>query len=116
MKNLIIITGSILFIYILLTSYALPPKAEAEEHTEQASITELSESVSIPEPSVTAPVYVLKEYEGKVAAFNIEQSKPVYISDTNVSELPQADRNLLKKGITTTDQKELKRLIEDYCS
>ncbi len=114
MKNLLLITGSILLLCILITSFYAPPVPEAAEQSEpQAEIRELSEQE---QPSSSAKHYYLAEYDKKIAAFEQGQEKPIYISDVYVSTLPKADIALMKKGIPADSEKELKRLIEDYCS
>ncbi len=60
--------------------------------------------------------YTLKEYNKRLAVYEDGKSEPIYISGVFVSELPKADRDLIKNGIPAHSEKELRRLLEDYCS
>lgn len=117
MKNLLLVTGSILMICLIITSSYSGKKPEAAG--DKAKIQEISSVVQ--ERSTEAvpsdkKKYRLSEYEKRIAAFENGSEKPFYISDVYVSTLPPADRELLKKGIEAEDEKALKRLIQDYCS
>lgn len=70
-------------------------------------------SSNVPEEKV---VYIVKEYNGKVAVFEKGKEKPFKITEVNTSDLPQADREILKSGIETDSQKKLTTILEDYCS
>lgn len=117
MKHLLIITGSILLICIIITSIYSPqnPEAVSEEKQPLQESSVVSE-VSTQKEQSAVKNYKVAEYEKKVAVFENGKSEPIYISDVYVSNLPPADRELLKKGIYAEDEKALKRLIEDYCS
>lgn len=58
--------------------------------------------------------YVLKEYNGKLAVFEMDSENPVEVFSVFVNTLPQVDRDLLKNGIIASTKAELLRLIEDY--
>ena len=60
--------------------------------------------------------YVIKEYNGKVAVFESGSQKPFRATCTDVSDLPIADREILKSGIRVNNQDELNSVLEDYCS
>ncbi len=118
MKNLLIVTGSILMVCLMITSAysSRKPEAASEKKAEiqEMSVQEVSrDTVSEPEPEKK---YLLSEYEKKIAVFETGKEKPIYVSEVYVSTLPPADRELLKKGISAEDEKSLKRLIQDYCS
>ncbi len=116
MKTLIAVTGSILFICILITSAVLPSSSGAEIQKDTPVPSEMSAEVQqSSEPSVVTE-YTMKEYDNRIAVFENGNEEPIYISNTCVSDLPQADITQLRKGITVSDEKQLKRLIEDYCS
>lgn len=75
------------------------------------------------EPSISAPssveesdIYIIKEYNGKIAVYNENMDKPVKTTDSSVDALPEVDKALLKKGIRVEDKTELRKLLEDYCS
>ena len=112
MKNLLAITGIILFICIIITSSYRSDNANAapEQPILESQISQASNSEK------SAAGYFLSVYEKKVAAFEAGNDIPFYISDVYVNTLPAADIKSLKKGIHVDDKKALKRLIEDYCS
>ncbi len=128
MKNLIIITGSILFICLFITSVILPSAANADAQNIsdapdisssaplETSKEKPSENSKAYESNTQNITFILKDYNNFISVFQSGKEKPIYISDTCVSDLPQADIDRLKKGIAVSDKKELKRLIEDYCS
>lgn len=118
MKNLLMITGSILFICIIITSMFSNSKTGAAVQEEPKAAVSQSAEESSRKTSVKEEKtgYTLKEYEKKIAAFENAKSEPIYISDVYVNDLPKTDRELLKEGIYAEDKKALKRLIEDYCS
>lgn len=60
--------------------------------------------------------YTVKEYDGKIAVYKNEETKPYVVYDAYVSLLPQQDIELLKKGIVTDNKEYLQSIIEDYTS
>ena len=60
--------------------------------------------------------FTVKEYDGKIAVYKNEETKPYIVYDAYVSLLPQQDIELLKKGIVTDDKEYLQSVIEDYTS
>ena len=60
--------------------------------------------------------YTVREYDGKIAVYKNDETKPYIIYDAYVSLLPQQDIDLLKKGIVTDDKEYLQSIIEDYTS
>lgn len=67
------------------------------------------------EPS-SAEGFVVKELDGRIAVFRKGQDAPLEITDTAISSLPDFDKQQLKIGVYAANERELKRLIEDYCS
>ena len=62
------------------------------------------------------PAYVLKDYYGKIAVFEVNKDQPDIVFDVYVSTLPEFDQHALQTGVFAQDIKELNRLIEDYTS
>lgn len=60
--------------------------------------------------------YIVKTYNGKLAVFEPDKEMPFKITDLDVNILPQSDRRLLENGIGAVDNKELNRILEDFCS
>ncbi len=73
-----------------------------------------SRTVSTTLPAVYNYKYVVSEYDGHVAVFVPGQQMPSYITDTPVSALPFADREMLARGIEVKTEAELSSLLEDY--
>lgn len=61
-------------------------------------------------------LYELKEYEGNIAIFKSNEKSPYKITSILIKELPEKDREILKKGIKVSSENELNTLLEDYCS
>ncbi len=100
MKKLLLITGAILIAYLILITVAAPP----------AATPWVSAEVRQSEPEG----YLVTEYEGRVAVY---RDGVLYrTTDTLLSSLPKADVRRLREGIKVNSEKELKRLLEDYCS
>ena len=60
------------------------------------------------------PLWLVMEYDGKVAVFSPGSVTPVQILDTPVAVLPEADRQMLSEGIRAWSDEELQTLLEDY--
>ncbi|MCQ4022007.1 MULTISPECIES: hypothetical protein [unclassified Ruminococcus] len=67
------------------------------------------------EPS-KACEYIVKEFYGRVAVFENGKETPLDITDTAIDSLPDFDKQQLKIGVYAANERELKRLLEDYCS
>ncbi|HHZ05337.1 MAG TPA: hypothetical protein GX401_00900 [Clostridiales bacterium] len=61
-------------------------------------------------------VYIVKDYNGKVAVFREGETTPVSTTEKSVLDLPQRDREDLTAGVEVTGEEKLRKLIEDYCS
>lgn len=66
--------------------------------------------------SVMQNYYIVREYNGKLAVFKNSDKYPTTIYDVFVFTFPEADKELLKKGIKVTSEHDLRKLIEDYTS
>ena len=109
MKRTIIIAGSIALAYIMLTSrYASYGSGAGAVHEDTAAVSFADKEQD--------SLYIMKEYDKRIAVFERGRSEPVYVSGVLVRDLPKADRELLSDGIRADSKKELDRLIEDYCS
>ena len=58
--------------------------------------------------------YILREYNGVIACFEENTSKPFLITEVIVRYLPPKDRSMLKSGITVVGSRALSRALEDY--
>lgn len=102
MKKLIVITGIILIGYLLLiTVVSQPAQAPAAASAQAERLT-------------AEKAYKIADYEGRVAVFH---NGDLYLkTQTMLSSLPKSDRNRIEKGIEFDSLKELKTLLQDYCS
>ena len=67
--------------------------------------------------STSAPMYTLKDYNGKLAIFPANNAIPSEILDTYTESLPELDRQTMKNGgIHIYSESQLIQLIEDYTS
>ena len=66
--------------------------------------------------SFQTAAYIVKEQNGYVAVFSSNPSQLLEITDIAVKNLPAADRNLLRTGITASSRNELLMLMEDLNS
>jgi len=101
MKKLLLIAGSLMIGYVMMTSY---PGSKADIRPASAQAVH----------SVQQTLYIVKEENDRIV---VTMNDAVYLrTDTQVSSLPKNDRQKLKEGITVFSEQELKELIEDYCS
>lgn len=112
MKKLIIITGIVIY-----SLFAVAMVAESGK-TGKPAVRILNETISFETvcESVNVYPYELKASEGRIAVFDNKSGKIIRKTDTLVSILPEGDREMLKNGIKVRSEKELKRLLEDFCS
>lgn len=109
MKNIIIVTGAILISSVIITSYLTPGTfgAASDENT-----------VSSPSGSSLSgePGYIISSFSGRVALYRKRDGSVLFSTDTLVSDLPDADRDALRKGIDAADMKEADRIIRELSS
>lgn len=60
--------------------------------------------------------FLLGIYEGKIALWQDNKEDPVQVFPYQASMLPEADQQMLRRGIHVDSIRELYRLIEDYFS
>lgn len=102
MKKLLAITGAVLIAYVILTSVI----------TQDASAPAAVSAHSAEEPTESG--YTVTVYDGRVAVY--QGDTLLRLTDTPVDSLPKADRVRLYDGITVNSDKELKTILEDFCS
>ena len=61
-------------------------------------------------------IYIIGEQNGKLAIFLDGNAEPLEVYDTYVSDLPEADRSYIKKGIRVTSVADLAAYLEDLTS
>ena len=60
--------------------------------------------------------YTLKEFNGMLAVFENNSSKPREVYNISIKSFPEEDVIKLQKGITVNNEDELNKLLEDYTS
>lgn len=81
-----------------------------------SSATAKADSATTIETTVSTVKYYVKEYNGNICVFDDLSKLPITYTNTPVSRFPSQDQELLLKGIEAHNEKELKRILEDYCS
>jgi hypothetical protein len=76
--------------------------------------TSSQENSEIEAMTSKSDTYIVKEYEGHIGVFYNDNRVPYQEIHVDVSSLPEADQQLLKKGIKVTDADKLNGIIEDY--
>ena len=112
MKKLILITGVIVY---SLFAVAMIIDSSAGKSSFDTVMYETYSTESAPK-SEPSKLYVVKVSDGKVAVADGATGKIIKKTDTTVSILPKGDQKMLKKGIAVSDEKQLRLLLEDYCS
>ena len=104
MKKLLIFTGVIMIAYVAVSSL----------HGGYAVAVQNGTDAYISEGDTKAEIFVITTQNDRVVVYSEGE---VYLrTDTIVSQLPKKDRLKLNEGITVFSEKELKELLEDYCS
>ena len=72
-----------------------------------------SQTLSLCSASANSVYFVLREYDGKIALFQENESEPLAVYKTPINSLYPADKELLRDGIRLKTEAEISRLIED---
>ena len=59
-------------------------------------------------------MYVLRDYNGRIAVFACGEDEPLEVFDIFTSSLPKSEAERVYKGITVEGGEALQRLIEDF--
>ena len=99
-------TAFIFIAFIFLMTAAVISTFMSCQHTAKAEpeipTAAATEKITEKTPSKT---YIVKEYNGLVAVFYGDETRPIKITDCYVSSLPESDRKKLLSGIKTTSKK-----------
>ncbi|MDR2909062.1 MAG: hypothetical protein LBU86_04185, partial [Oscillospiraceae bacterium] len=74
------------------------------------------ESLEPPDEAAAGWLYLIREYEGRVAVFTREDENPVTVLEKWVRHLPEYDRIQMQEGIEVYSDEELAARIEDFTS
>lgn len=110
MKKLILITGLIVYTLFAVSSFI----AVATEN--KASILEVTAPAVTEETTGKKALYTLTEKDGVIVVIYNRNGNIVKETDTLLSVLPIQDQQKLKQGIQVDSEKELSRLLQDFCS
>ena len=103
-KRLVIIV-SVLFAAIAVTALVFtlfPAQSQAQ--------------VEKPTDTTNETIYYLKDYNGRLAVFSEGSESPFKITEVEIKTLQEYDKKTIRKGVKAHGQKELTRLLEDFCS
>lgn len=106
MKRIICITGIIL-IACVITGAVVEESTVTDVKYTLTSRTENTESI---------PIYVIKEENGLLTVYRKGEDSPYMTTETQISNLPKSDMDILKKGIEVYGETQLRKALEDYCS
>ena len=94
----------------LLSLFWAGVPVQSRSEPDQVSETEVNMEFSKEEEEF----YVLKEWQGYVAAFAKNHERPFLTLDVLIKNLPVADQEQLKSGIILHSQEELQQKMEDF--
>jgi len=98
-----------LVVMAAVVAVSLPDKRETIPLQETLSDVEKEEEQQ-------GPMYILREYEGRIGVFIAGEAEPETVLDVLVKYLPEYDREQMRQGIPAGSYNELTALIEDYSS
>lgn len=110
LKRLILITAVIIYALFAISSFI----AVATEN--KNSILEVTSPEITSSEVKKQGIYTLTESDGVIAVIYNESGKIIQKTDTLVSILPPEDQKKIREGIQIYNEKELIRLLEDFCS
>lgn len=98
---------------------AAEPNARAESivssnSTSIAPSSQESSAIIAAASAKDGDLYIVREYKGHIGIFHDGEDLPFEEINVDVSIFPQADQDLLKKGIRARGTAELTSIIEDY--
>ena len=103
MKKLVAITG-----LVLITCVCVGAAAQTE--------TAPSETAAVAVGTTVPQGYIIRDSGGRVAVFKSGGSAPVIVTKTRTDDLPRSDARIIREGIEVQDERQLKRVLEDFCS
>ncbi|MDP4119883.1 MAG: BofC C-terminal domain-containing protein [Bacillota bacterium] len=121
MKKLFTVTGIIIVLCLVVSAGIMPVlqnvrAVDEKRNTQISTVTGRNVSSSGNSALQQAISYIVKDYNGKIAVFEEGQTEPFKVTNVPTNSLPKVDQNALKKGIKVKGQKELIKILQDYCS
>lgn len=117
-KRLAVTVAAITIVVGVAIVAALLPEKQASVPI-QEPVTDVARDQRQPEEESAPPkdyLYIMKEFEGRVAIFGEDPVVPEIVLDKYVSHLPEYDQIMMKEGIKIHSAEELDARIEDYIS
>ncbi|MDR2655737.1 MAG: hypothetical protein LBC56_06660 [Oscillospiraceae bacterium] len=105
---IMVVTASIVLIY---NSRFAPAEGNAKQVPKESSFESAPSALAENEY-----LYIVREFEGRLAVFEKGRVNPKIVYSVYTSHLPAADRQRLAQGIPAKDERELRLIIEDYSS
>ena len=105
MKKLIAITGIILIGCVCIGAAFAPKDNPVQSTSASPESTEKTDSG-----------YIIRAENGKIAVYRKNASEPLYTTDALVASLPRSDIDRLSSGIEVENERELRLVLQDYCS
>ena len=102
MKKLLLITGVILTAYLILNAVVITGDPEPSAAAADSAVSAGDDG------------YLITQQDGFVVIY--KGGELVMKTDTTVDSLPKSDRAKIEEGVRVNSLKELKQLVEDYCS
>ena len=109
MKKLIGITGVILIACICISSlYPMPTAAQTST---------VPTATALAEPTAkSVENYIIKSENNVIVVYKAGESTPYIVTEARTDNLPKGDILRLKSGVEVDGEKNLKKMLEDYCS
>ncbi len=102
MKKLIVIAGIVVMVYLALNLFLLP---DADAPVSVSAVAEATQAET---------GFRIGTADDRVAVY---RDGALYLkTETLLSSLPKSDRVRIEEGVSVSSVKELKQLLEDYCS
>jgi len=112
-KFKLIKTAAAIIIVVIVVIIIAILSGPSIKSSEELPLLKNNVNMNVSEPTLT-PMYILKEYNDRVAIFLGNSDTPNEVLDNvRVSSLPDYDRQILKSGIPVYSEDELQSLIED---
>ena len=94
------------------SALSIPTNSTANGESSQEILANSSSSPEVSEPIEAG--YVLKAYKGRIGIFKAGEDTPIEELDVDLEDLPEADQELLRKGVFAEDKESLRAIMEDY--
>ncbi len=105
MKRLVTITGAILMVCLVLSSFFVPVSSAQNTTTVQTA-------AEAPEKEI----FIVKAEDNRIVVYKKGEDTPYIQTDTRCDLLPKGDVVYLEKGIELEGRESLRKALEDYCS